>query len=107
MIELIQACVSAPFPCGAALPAEENSVASDGPMHRPASGAATASSGAKKLAAASAASPAVYPDSSRDRRAEPARRGVLAPSSRLPVTLPAEIAASSRPDAHTAWCSLA
>src|SRR5215470_11983426 len=101
MIELIQAWVSAPFPCGAALPAAENSVASAGPRHTPASGAATPSSGAYRLAAASVASPIAYPVSSRGRRRD-ADRGALAPSSRLPATLPADTAASRGPDAHSA-----
>lgn len=57
MTELIQACDSVPAPRGAASAAAENSVASAGPRHRPASGAATASNGGYRQAAASPMSP--------------------------------------------------
>jgi hypothetical protein len=59
MIELIQAWVSVPPSRGAALAAAPNYVASVGPRHRPASGAATASSGGYSPAAVSRASPPV------------------------------------------------
>ena len=68
MIELTQAWVSVPLPGGAAPAAAPNSVARVGPRHRPASGAATASSGAYSPAAVSSASPQAYPASSRDSR---------------------------------------
>ena len=57
MTELSQAWVSVPARGGAALAAEPNTVASAGPRHSPASGAAAASSGASRLAAVSNASP--------------------------------------------------
>ena len=57
MIELSQACVSVPLPPGAAAAAPPNRVASTGPRNSPASGAATASSGASRPAAVSTAKP--------------------------------------------------
>ncbi len=51
MIEFSQACVSVPLPLGAAAAAPPNKVASVGPRNKPASGAATASSGASRPAA--------------------------------------------------------
>ena len=57
MIELSHDWVSVPLPRGAAPAAAPNSVAKVGPRHRPASGAATASSGAYSPAAVSTASP--------------------------------------------------
>ena len=59
MIELSQAWVSVPPPRGAALAAAPNKVASVGPRHKPASGAATASSGGYSPAAVSTARPPV------------------------------------------------
>ena len=57
MIELIQAWVWMPPPRGAALAASLKRVASVGPRHNPASGAATASSGAYSPATVSRPSP--------------------------------------------------
>jgi hypothetical protein len=68
MIELTQDCVSVPVPGGAARAAAPNSEARVGPRHRPASGAATASSGGYSPAAVSNASPPAAPASSRGSR---------------------------------------
>jgi hypothetical protein len=57
MVEFSQDWVSVLLPGGAASAAAPKSVARVGPAHNPASGAATASSGAYRLAAVSRPSP--------------------------------------------------